>query len=866
MEPLNLVFPVEAVLPELHSSLRKIPTAIVIAPPGAGKTTRIPLALLDGGFLNQGRLIMLEPRRLAARRAASFMSSLLGEQVGQTVGYRIRGESRVSAGTRIEVVTEGILTRMLQDSPDLPGVAVLVFDEFHERSIHADLGLALALDAREHVNPGLRMIVMSATLDGLALRKVLGDAPLISSEGRGFPIETVYRATPLEVAIEPAVVAGVHRALRETEGDILVFLPGRRELQRTRDQLLDSRPPDNTCVHLLHGELAWSDQLAALAPPEPDHRKVILATSIAETSLTIDGVRVVIDSGLARVPHFDPRRGMSGLITVPVSVATADQRRGRSGRQSPGVCYRLWTEAQHETLEKFPTPEILAADLAPLALDLARWGTPDGSGLRFIDAPPPQHLEQARRLLSQVGALDSSGRLTEHGKAVARLPVHPRLAHMIIRAEELSREDEACEIAALLEGPPLARGGKGGDIDLAGLLHALRDTGGPDRATRSRVMAEARRLQRLTSPATDTVSDETTSSLEIPSVTPRHSPRMSQFGSSVPVRASTSSAEVPGLLLALAYPDRIAQRRGTSGRRYILANGTGAVLPEWSQLARHEFLAIGEVDGAGQEARIFLASPLQRSEIEEHFADLLVTDHEIAWDERSGSVVKRRIVRLGALQMLEQSTLPADEEAAPILLQGIASRGLGCLPWTPGTESLCSRSEWLRRNGLAGTDWPDMSNEHLLATLPEWLGPHLHGMTRLEQLKRIDLSNALRFVIDERKRKELERLAPPFILSPAGTRVRLEYGDGSQPVMAVRLQEMFGQKESPSVAAGKVRVLLHLLSPANRPLAVTSDLSSFWANAYVEVRKQMRARYPKHPWPEDPSKAAPHALRRNRKR
>lgn len=855
--PPNPAFPVEAILPNLHSSLRKIPTAIVVAPPGAGKTTRIPLALLEAGLLDHGRLIMLEPRRLAARRAAAFMSFLLGEQVGQTVGYRIRGESRVSAGTRIEVVTEGILTRMLQDSPELPGVAVLVFDEFHERSIHADLGLALALDAREHVNPHLRMIVMSATLDGLALRTVLGDAPLITSEGRGFPIETVYRNAPLEGAIEPGVVPIVHRALRETEGDILVFLPGRRELQRTRDQLLDSRVPDDVRVHLLHGELAWSDQLAALAPPEPHQRKVILATSIAETSLTIDGVRVVIDSGLARIPHFDPRRGMSGLITVPVSVATADQRRGRCGRQSPGVCYRLWTEARQDTLEKFPTPEILAADLAPLALDLARWGSPDGSGLRFIDPPPPPHLEQARTLLKDLGALDSSSRLTEHGKAIARLPVHPRLAHMIIRAQEVSGEREACDIAALLEGPPLGRGGRGEDIDLAGLLHALHGAGGTDRAAHERVTAEARRLRRLT--------DELPRSAATPSESPGAPKRISAADPGVPDQTSPSSAQNPGLLLALAYPDRIAQRRGTSGRRYVLANGTGAVLPEWSQLARHEFLAVGEVDGVGLEARIFLASPLQRSEIEEHFAELLVTDQELTWDERSGSVVKRRIVRLGALQIVEQSGLPSDEEAGPILLQGIACRGLECLPWTPETESLRSRNEWLRKNGLAGTDWPDMSNEHLLATLPQWLGPHIHALTRLDQLNRVDLTNALRSVIDEKKRRELERLAPPFLLSPAGTRVKLEYGDGSQPVMAVRLQEMFGQRDSPSVAAGKVRVLLHLLSPAGRPLAVTSDLSSFWANAYGEVRKQMRARYPKHPWPEDPAKAAPHTLRRKRK-
>lgn len=837
MPPSTPSFPVDTILPQVASSLRRIPTAVVIAPPGAGKTTHIPLALLEAGLLENGRLLMLEPRRLAARRAATFISSLLGEQPGQTVGYRIRGESRVSSQTRIEIVTEGILTRMLQDSPDLPGVAALVFDEFHERSIHADLGLALALDARNHLRPDLRILIMSATLDGLALSKILGDAPCIRSEGRMYPIETVYRASALEGALEPAVAATTRRALSETGGDILIFLPGRRELQRTRDLLQDAKLPEHVHVHLLHGEMAWNDQLAALAPPEPDQRKVILATSIAETSLTIDGVRVVIDGGLARVPRFDPRRGMSGLATVPVSQATADQRRGRAGRQAPGVCYRLWTEDRHQQLDRFPTPEILETDLAALALDLARWGSPDGSGLRFLDAPPAAHLEQARQLLQQLGALDSSNKLTPHGLAVACLPVHPRLAHMIVSAESVPEADLACDIAAILEGPAMVRGGRKEDCDLEGLLAALHGSGESDRISRTLIIAESRRLRGLLQPPP---------------------------GEAIEVR-STSPVQSTGLLLALAYPDRIAQRRGDAGRRYILANGTGALLPEWSQLSRYPYLAVGEVDGEGTEARIFLASPLDRSTIEQHFAGLIGTIEELRWNDDSGSVVKQRVSRLGAITLSEQMLEPSGEEAAPVLLEGISRRGLAVLPWTRETTGARNRSEWLRRNGLVEPDWPDLSDERLRATLSTWLGPYVWGIVRLEQLRRIDMNSVLRSLLDERRRRQMEQMAPTHMLTPAGSRIALEYGEGTQPVMAVRLQEMFGQKESPAVAGGRVRVLLHLLSPAGRPLAVTSDLSSFWANAYADVRKQMRGRYPKHPWPEDPRSAAPHSLRRLRR-
>jgi ATP-dependent helicase HrpB len=813
----NPSVPVDSALPELAAALHRAGVAVLIAPPGAGKTTRVPPGLLSTPGFPNGKILMLEPRRLAARRAAEYMASLASESVGATIGYRIRGESRTSAGTRIEIVTEGILTRMLQDAPDLPGVALIIFDEFHERSIHADLGLALALDARTHLRPDLRILVMSATLDGAAVGTILGDAPVVTSEGKMFPIETVHRSFPVEGFIEKAVVETVQRALKETEGDILVFLPGRRELHRCRDLLTDARIASDVRVHLLHGEASRADQDAALAPAQHGSRKIILATSVAETSLTIDGVHVVVDSGLARVPHFDPRRGMSGLITVPASIATADQRRGRAGRQAPGVCYRLWTAADEERRDRFPTPEILAADLAPLALDLARWGVKDTGTLRFLDQPPVHHLAQATTLLTQLGALDPAGRLTPHGRAMADIPTHPRLAHMVLRGKELGMAALACDIAALLEGPEITRGNAKMDCDLDRQLATVRGEGRGDAAARSRIQAEARRLRML-----------------------------------VGAKKDDTEEGRPGVLLGLAFPDRIARRREEGGRRYLLANSTGALLPDWSQLARHEFLAVGDVDGAGLDAKIFLAAPLAKDDVELHFASTITTTDELFWDERTEAVVARRFRRLGALTIAEQMVTPDAEEAASLLLKEILQRGMGCLPWHRETDNVRARSEWLRKRSLAGPDWPDLSDEHLLTTADDWLLPHLHGLSRISHLERLDMGTILRHLLGEKNRRLVDTLAPAVLTSPVGRKVHLDYTAGDQPVMAVKLQDMFGQKQNPTVAGGKVKVLLHLLSPAGRPLAVTSDLASFWSNAYTDVRKQMRARYPKHKWPEIP--------------
>ena len=815
--------------PKFFRTVSESSVTILTAAPGAGKTTRVPLALLDHPLASDNKILMLEPRRLATQRAAEYMASLLGEEPGQSIGYRIRGVSRTSRSTRLEVVTEGILTRMIQDAQDLPGTGILIFDEFHERTINTDLGLALALDVQTHLRPDLRIIIMSATLDGVGLSRILPHAPIVESTGRQFSVETIYSAFTPAGPLEKTVAQAVKRALDETEGDILVFLPGRRELRRTRDTLLDAHLPSGVHTHLLHGEADPQVQRAALAPPSPGERKIILSTSVAETSVTIDGVRVVIDCGLARVPRFDPKRGMTGLVTVPVSVAAANQRRGRAGRQAPGVCYRLWTEDEHGALDAYPIPEILSADLAPLALELSRWGSPDASTLRLIDPPPEQHLAQARSLLKALGALSGAGQLTPHGIAMAALPTHPRLAHMIVSGMPLGLGSAACTVAALLEGPPLFSGSPTNDVDLASSLHALHEQHGGDRSTRMRIHAEAERLRRLTD-----------------------------------VAAAPAADDQLGLLLALAYPDRIARRRGDSGRRYLLANGTGATLPEWSLLSRSEFLAVGEVDNAGVDARILLAAPLSADDIRRVASHEIRTTDEVHWDSQEAAVVARRATRLGAILLAEQSAPLACDRVVDAMVQGVRELTLSALPWSAAASSLRSRCEWLRRNGLAGSGWPEMSDAALLDSLDSWLAPFLKGITRGDHLSQLDLGRVLNSLLSPAQRSLLDKLAPVHLSTPAGGRVAVQYGDERQPVMPVRLQEMFGQTQSPTVGGGSINVVLHLLSPAGRPLAVTSDLRSFWANAYTEVRKQMRGRYPKHRWPEDPLEAAPGPSRKRR--
>lgn len=813
--------PIESVLPELRARLDASRNVVLCAPPGAGKTTHVPLALLDAPWMQDRRLIMLEPRRLATRRAAEYMASQIGQRTGATVGYRTRGDSHTSDTTRVEVVTEGILTRLLHQQPDLPGVSLLIFDEFHERSIHADLGLALALDVQEHLRIDLRILVMSATLDGLAVSRLLGNAPVVESKGRTYPVDTHYLAYDHNGAIEPKVVEVVQRALQDEQGDVLVFLPGQREIRRVETMLADAQLT-GVVVRVLYGEASDAAQRAALAPAPAGTRKVILSTSIAETSLTIDGVRIVVDAGLARVPRFDPRRGMAGLITVPVSQATAEQRRGRAGRQQPGVCYRLWTEACHRHLPTYPTPEILATDLAPFALDLARWGVRDTGGLRFLDPPPHSHLAQAVGLLQRLGAIDASGRLTPHGKAMSDLPVHPRLAHMLLRGRELGLGALACDLAALLEDRDLLRGQERSDVDLTLRWQALRSGERVDRGIHLRVTAEAGRLKGLLGITND----------------------------------PAGSPESIGVLVALAYPERIGKRRSEQQRRYLTSGGTGAVLPEWSLLTRHEYLAIADVDGEGTDARVFLAAPVEKEQLIEVFGDAIEAKDEIYWDAIKQAVTARRIQALGTL-VLSESANDDTESVKDAMADGVRQMGLSCLPWTKASAAIRARSEWLRLSHYVSPDWPNLSDTALLASLRSWLLPFLAGMTRQAHLGRLDMQKILLAQFTPEQRRSLDTLAPTSIKVPTGSHIRLEYAADAPPVLAVKLQEMFGQTETPTVANGNARVMVHLLSPAGRPLAVTQDLRSFWANVYPDVRKEMRGRYPKHPWPDDPLHATP---------
>lgn len=826
-----LDLPIAGLLPRLSAALRDSRSVILSAPPGAGKTTRIPLALRGAEWARDRKLLMLEPRRLAARRAADYMASTLGERVGETVGYRIRGETRVGRRTRIEVVTEGVLTRIIQQDTSLAEYALVIFDEYHERSIHADLGLALVLDAQTHLRPDLRILAMSATLNGLALADLLGQAPVLEVSGRTYPVDIRYLISKSSAPLESRVSDAVVRSLETHEGDILVFLPGQAEIKRTESRLLEKGLPDDVVVYLLYGAAGYEQQTAALAPEPQGRRKVILATSIAETSITIDGIRVVIDSGLARRSEFDPRRGMAGLVTGPVSRAIADQRSGRAGRQSPGVSYRLWTEGEQPGLPAFPSPEILSTDLAPLALDLALWGTPFGEGLRFIDPPPPAHLQQARRLLTDLGALDDAGKLTPSGKMIASLPVHPRTAYMMLRGKALRLGNLACDVGALLEEQGGYKGPPGEGIELGTKLQSAFD--GTGRRRTSQLVAQADRLRALLG-----VEEGTDKSTE----------------------------DALGILLALAYPERIAKRRDAGGTRYQLANGTGAVLPAGSPLAREEYLAVGDVDGTGTEVRIFLAEPIRQETLEEVFADRIKSFDEVRWDSQTQMVVARRIRGMGSIAFRESPLHAEGEAILSAMLEGIRGMGLQSLPWGKDSTSLRGRSEWLRREGVVSTDWPDFSDAALERSLRDWLGPFLQGVTRRDHLNTLDLQAILRSRFSHPQLRELDRLAPSQLSVPGGSRIRIDYHSGPEPFLAVRLQEMFGETDTPTIAGGRCPLLLHLLSPAGRPLAVTRDLRSFWLNTYPALRKEMRARYPRHEWPEDPFAARPTNRPRRRKR
>jgi ATP-dependent helicase HrpB len=750
--------------------------------------------------------------------------------VGVTVGYRMRGDTRVGPHTRIEVLTEGVLTRVLQHDPALDGVSLVIFDEFHERSLHADIGLALALQAQQLLRPDLRLLVMSATLDGQAVAALLGGAPVIASEGRAFPVEPRWLDRPLARHATDAAVRMTERALARHPGDILVFLPGAAEIHRAH-QALEACAAD---VYPLHGSLPFDQQDRAIRPSPPGRRKVVLATSIAETSLTIEGITVVVDSGLMRVPRFSPRTGMTRLDTVRVTRAAAEQRAGRAGRLAPGLCYRLWTEAEHASLLAHSSPEILEADLAPLALDLAAWGVDDPALLRWLDPPPAAAFAQARELLRELGALDAAGRITPHGRALGTLPVHPRLAHMLRLSPRVASVRLAAELAALLEERDIFRRADGpADPDLRLRVEALRTGRGPlDPAALARVRREARQWE-------------------------------TRLGARQPLPAGGDDVENVGVLLALAYPDRIAQRRPGSRDRVLLRSGRGAVMAATGALATAEYVVAAQLDDRGGESRIFLAAPLERADIERWFAADIATTRTVELDEASGAVRARLQRCLGAI-VLAESADPAvtPDEVAEVLANALRRRGLASLDWTRDSSQLRGRIALLHQ--LEPARWPDVSDAALLADPRQWLLSHAPGARSLDALRRVPLQDALLGLLDWRARRTLDEQAPTHWTVPSGSRIPIDYSDPVAPVLAVRLQEMFGALDTPRIAGGRVPLTLHLLSPAHRPVQITRDLASFWKTAYFEVRKDLKGRYPKHYWPDDPLVAEP--TRRTRPR
>ena len=820
MLPAAPALPIDPILPDLAAALGRRGLAVLEAPPGAGKTTRVPLCLLD---LVPGRILMREPRRVAARAAADRLASSLGEAPGGRVGYRMRGEAQ--PGSRIEVVTEGILTRLLQAEPDLPGIGCIIFDEFHERSLQADLGLALALEARAALRPDLRLVVMSATLDAAPVAALLGAAPRLTAQGRAFPVETRWLERPQgEARVEAAAADLILEALAGTEGGLLAFLPGQAEIARTAARLAP-RLPAGTVLQPLHGGLPLAAQRAALAPSGPGARKLVLATAIAETSLTIPDVRVVVDAGLARRARFDPGSGMSRLVTERVTRAEAEQRRGRAGRTAPGWCFRLWTKGEEGALAAFPPPEIASADLTRLALELALWGSPDGSGLAFLTPPPAPALAEARGLLADLGALDARGQVTAHGRALAALPLHPRLAHML--ATEPSQL--AADLAALLEARDPLRGTAGrAPSDLGLRLLALRDpdrteSEAPVRVDRGAIAAlrsEGRRLMPRRTADRD----------------PGSGPDLS-----------------PGAVLSLAYPDRIARRREGSAPRFLLTGGKGAHLDPADPLAGAPFLVAADLDGDPREARIRRALPVTEADLRSLHADRLREERVVDWSRRDRAVIARERLMLGAVALEDRPWRGAPPEAlAAALAAGVRDLGLAVLPWTEAARRFQSRVAFLRSRGEA--DLPDLGEAALTEGLEDWLAPHLTGLRRIDDLARIDLGAILAGRLDPGARARLDRLAPAAITAPTGTRLAIDYG-GPQPSVAVRLQEMFGTTTHPTAAG--VPLLFELLSPAGRPVQTTADLPGFWRTSYADVRRDLRGRYPRHPWPEDPAAAAP---------
>ncbi len=828
-------YPIDDILPELKEAVLRNASAVLHAPPGAGKTTRVPLALLDMLPPEKGRIIMLEPRRIAAVSAARWMAQTLGEQAGKTVGYTIRFDSRTSDSTRIEVVTEGVLTRRIQHDPGLEGIAMVIFDEFHERSLHADLALALSLDIRRNLREDLKILVMSATLDCGPIASLLDNAPVITSQGTAFPVEEHYLGDKRDRSLSEQVTDAVRAALNETSGDILVFLPGSGEIRSCAEALraVIERRGDGITLHPLYGDLPFEEQERAIFPSK--NRKVVLATNIAETSLTIEGVHVVIDSGLTRRLQYDPSTGMNRLITLSVSKASAEQRKGRAGRLGPGVCYRLYSRHAFQSMIPFAPPEMLVSDLSSLALELAVWGVKDPSALSWLDTPPPAAWDAARALLTDLGALDTSGSVSQAGKAMSRMPLHPRLARLLVRAGELGCIHLGADLAALLsERDILRRGGYGrmihtGEADIAeriDILHAWRNGneahGTVDTLALRTVDRTSKQLMRLV-PGT---------------------------------RKETSDPDLISRLLLCAFPDRVARQREDGNNRFVLARGRGVRLSATSGLSISPFIIVVNVDaGEKGEGFVHLAAPLTEGLIREECAGRIESLRRVEWDKKESRIIATIEERLGAVPLSAKPFNPVDEEAAPLLCAAIRSAP-GMLAFGKEARQLQGRVGLMLRV-FPEEAWPDFSDERLASAPEEWLMPWLGGVRSAQDLAILDILPALKALLSREQARLLDERAPASIIVPSGHRVQLDYAAGDIPVLAVKLQEMFGLAGTPAIAGGRVKVLLHLLSPARRPVQITQDLKGFWNGSYQQVKKELKGRYPKHPWPDDPWNAVP---------
>jgi ATP-dependent helicase HrpB len=825
---------------------------VLSAPPGSGKTTVAPLALLAEPWLAGKTILMLEPRRLAARLAAGYMAKQLDEEVGRTVGYRVRFEAKVSKATRVEVVTEGVLTRRMQEDPELNGVGLVIFDEFHERSLQADLALALCLDVMSGLRDDLKLLIMSATLDTGAVSTLLNNAPVVMGAGQSYPVGVEYSRAgqlpqPREIAKQ--VTATIHRALVEQPGDILAFLPGGAEIRYTQALLNAALPSAEIAIHPLFGDLSLAAQTAAVQPDRQGKRRIILATPIAETSITIEGIHTVVDSGWKRSPQFDPNSGLSRLTTQRISRASATQRTGRAGRLGPGYCYRLWSLGEEHGLKPFDPPEILSADLSQLVLDLARWGIHAPSGLRWLDPPPPGHFAQAQEVLHALGALDQQNRITPLGRKMAELPTHPRLALMLLGAAKQGASSLACDLAALLGERDIIKG-RDRSADIEDRLHALAAFRSDGPAAAKALDADIDGCRRVIQ-----TSRQLWEHLPKPARTKGDAP--AKTAAAATAAAATAAAATAGELLALAFPDRIGQRRALGQGQYKLSSGRGAVLPAHDRLAAHEYLTVAELDAGRIEGRIFLAAPLSKEALMILFAPRLQREEKVFWEEQSGSVKGQRVVRLEGLVLATAPLAkPSAEAVLTALLSGIRTLGLSGLPWSEKATELRARLQCLHLWQPDG-GWPNLSEAWLLENLEQWLAPYLSGIRNAEQLKKLDLAAILTALLDWKHQSQLDREAPTHLTVPSGSKVRLHYTPGEPPVLAVRLQEMFGLADTPRICNNAVTVLLHLLSPAQRPMQITQDLRGFWEGAYHEVKKELRGRYPKHHWPDDPWQAQP---------